>query len=62
MFKLITIYQETKQEFEAETLDEILSLAINAFDQNHELYEIQENKICIYQCGEIYDLLGKAIY
>jgi hypothetical protein len=61
-YKLITFYFDKKYEFEAESLDEILSLSIDAFNQNHELVEIQKDKKIIYQFSEIYELIGKRYY
>lgn len=62
MFKLITFYNNIKHEVEVETEDEVLSLAVNAFDQNHELHEIRKNEECYLLHSEIYDKIHRAIY
>jgi hypothetical protein len=62
MLKLITCHYANKYEFEAETLDEILSMAIDAFDQSHELVEIWDGKKLLYQFCEIYQLINKRYY
>jgi len=62
MFKLITFYNNIKHEFETETYDEILSAAINAFNQNHELHEIQKDgELILFHCG-VYQAIGRAVY
>jgi hypothetical protein len=62
MYKLITFHYNTKYEHETETFEEILSLAMDAFNQNHELLEIQYKGDVIYLWGEIYKLIGKCVY
>lgn len=61
-YKLITFSNYHRHEFETDEFDEILSIAMGAFNENHELYEILENEKTIYLHKEIYDLLNKAIY
>lgn len=62
MFKLITFKDNIKHEIEVETEGEILSLAVNAFDQNHELHEIRKNEECYLLHSEIYDKINRAVY
>ena len=62
MYKLITFSNHTKHEFESIDFDEILSIAMGAFNANHELHVIEEDEIAIYLHKEIYDLLKKAVY
>lgn len=63
MFKLIIFYEGLKHTIEAETIDEIKSICIDAFNNNYELWEIQDKDgNCIALHCEIYDLIGKAIY
>jgi len=62
IFKLITFHNELKYEFEAETFDEILSLTVDAFNQNHELIEISKNKEVLYMFCQIYKLINKTTY
>jgi len=61
-YTLITFFQDKKYEFESKTLDEILSLTMDAYNQNHELIEIQKNGKILYQFCEIYELIGKVYY
>ena len=62
MYKLITFVGEYRYESEAETYDEIISLAMDAFNNNHELYEVQKDGKIILFHGDIYKLIGKAVY
>ena len=49
-------------EVEAETKEEILSLAIAGFEQNAELISISEDGVGKYEHCEIYALIGKVAY
>jgi hypothetical protein len=62
MFQLVTFYLNDRYVFEAETLDEALSLAIDAFNQSHELIDITKGDILVYHFAEIYEVIGKAVY
>jgi hypothetical protein len=62
MYKLITFHLNQKFEFETETLEEALSLAIDAFNNNHELIEIQKDwELKLFAC-DIYHAINKRIY
>lgn len=62
MFKLITHHFNEKFEFKTETMDEALSLAIDAFNIHHELQEINEDgEIRLLFC-DLYHKIGKRYY
>lgn len=62
MYILITYYLNQRYEITCNSLDEALSLAMDAFNKNHELYEIRKDGDILLYHGEIYEKLGKAIY
>ena len=62
MIKLTTFHLSTKYEFEIETMEEALSLAIDAFNNNHELHEISEDGRCLLLCFEVYNAINKRYY
>jgi len=62
MYKLITFYFNQKHEFEVESEEEVLSLAIDAFNQNHELHEIRKDDECYLLHSEIYQKINKLYY
>jgi hypothetical protein len=61
-FKLITFYLGDKFEVSADSLDEILSLAIDAFNNSHELFEIYEKDKLLYRFCDIYHLINRRYY
>ena len=62
MFTLRCSLHDHAYTVEAETMEEILSLALAAFEQNVLLCEICENDKIKYQYSEIYALIGRANY
>jgi hypothetical protein len=62
MYKLIFFENSIKHEVETETYEEILSVAIDAFNNNHELIEIQKENKCLLLHCEVYEKIGKVIY
>jgi len=62
MFKLVTFHLNERYEFETNTLDEALSLALDAFNNHHELIDITRGDVLVYHFCEIYEEIGKAVY
>ena len=62
MFKIEFDLRDGKHFVETETEEEILSAALDAFNNNGLLYHIYNNEKTIYSFKEIYDLIGKAFY
>jgi hypothetical protein len=62
MFKLIYAIQGVKHEVTADTLDEILSLSVAAYDDSADLIEILKDDEPLYHYMEIYELIMKAYY
>jgi len=46
----------------AKTIEEILSLSVDAFNQNAELIEIQRDGKTFYKSCEIYKIINKTYY
>ena len=62
MFKLEFDLIDGKHFVETETEEEILSAALDAFNNNALLYHIYKDEKIIYSFKEIYNLIGKAVY
>lgn len=62
MFKIEFDLRDGKHFVTTETEEEILSVALDAFNNNALLYYIYEDEKVIYAFKEIYDLIDKAIY
>jgi len=64
MYKLLFEFTgDNKQHFiEAKTIEEILSLSVDAFNQNAELIEIQRDGKIFYKSCEIYRIIGRTYY
>jgi len=62
MFKLIYAIQGIKHDVTADTLDEILSLSVAAYDRNVDLIEILKDDRPLYHYAEIYELIQKCYY
>lgn len=62
MYKLIVFECGNKHEFKTETLEESLSLAMDAYNQGHELHAIEKDGVCLLLHCEVYKAIGKVIY
>jgi hypothetical protein len=62
MYKIEFDLTDGKHFVETETEEEILSAALDAFNNNALLYHIYNDEKIIYSFKEIYDLIGKAVY
>lgn len=62
MFTLVYWVYGTKLEAKADTLDEILSIAVAAFDQNGQLTEIWEGDKMIMRFADIYEAIHRCYY
>jgi hypothetical protein len=62
MYKLIYAIRDIKHEVTAETLDEILSLSVDAYNQNAQLLEIFENETSIMTFSDIYEAIQRVYY
>ena len=62
MFTLKCLMHDHFYEVDSDSLDEILSFAIAAFDQHAGLISISEDGVVKYEYKEIYDLIKKACY
>lgn len=62
MFKIEFDLRDGKHFVETETEEEILSAALDAFNNNALLYHIYNNDKVVYSFKEIYEKINKAIY
>lgn len=62
MFKLIIFEGDIKHEFNTETLEESLSLAVDAFNRGHELHAIEKDGLCLFLHSELYEAIRRAVY
>jgi hypothetical protein len=54
--------EDNVQSVSARTIAEILSLSVDAFNQNAELLEIQRDGKTFYTSCQIYKIINKAFY
>jgi hypothetical protein len=62
MYRLIYNHCNLKHEVTAGTEDEILSLAIDCFNSNCELFMVLKDQELIYGSKELYEKIKKAYY
>jgi len=62
MYKLIYEINETKDDFYSNSFDEIMSIAVDIFNKNGDLIEIQENGKSVLKYCEIYDVIERVRY
>jgi hypothetical protein len=62
MYKLEFDLRDGKHFIETETEEEILSAALDAFNNNALLYHVYNNDKVVYSFKEIYEKINKAVY
>ncbi len=62
MYILSYKIRDIHKTYEANSLDEILAMALHIFDESGEFKDISENDKVIYPCCEIYKLIKRCYY